>query len=184
MLHCCFINGTAPRSDRRRAPVALCGPATIQVRRSRLLSSRCAAEIERLERIFALYRTDSEIARLNRDGHIEFPSVDLLTVLSQCQVLSSLSHGAFDVSVQPLWTLYADTFFRGGRTASRRAVAARNRAHSRAHSRQLASHRAWPAPHFARAPRNGPDTQWYRARLYYGPGHGYPARARLRSHSS
>ncbi len=71
----------------------------------------CAAEIERLERIFALYRTDSEIAQLNRDGHIEFPSVDLLTVLSQCQVLSSLSRGAFDVSVQPLWTLYATHFF-------------------------------------------------------------------------
>ena len=53
--------------------------------------SECAAEIERLERIFALYRTDSEIARLNRDGRIEFPSLDLLTVLSQCQALSALS---------------------------------------------------------------------------------------------
>jgi FAD:protein FMN transferase len=73
----------------------------------------CVAEIERLERIFALYRTDSEIVRLNHDGHLEFPSVDLLTVLSQCQVLSSLSRGAFDVSVQPLWTLYATHFFGG-----------------------------------------------------------------------
>jgi thiamine biosynthesis lipoprotein len=73
----------------------------------------CAAEIERMERIFALYRTDSEITRLNRDSHIEFPSVDLVTVLSQCQVLSSLSRGAFDVSVQPLWTLYATHFFGG-----------------------------------------------------------------------
>jgi len=73
----------------------------------------CAAEIERLERIFALYRTDSEITRLNRYGHIEFPSADLLTVLSQCQVVSSLSRGAFDVSVQPLWTLYATHFFGG-----------------------------------------------------------------------
>jgi thiamine biosynthesis lipoprotein len=71
----------------------------------------CAAEIERLERIFALYRTDSEIARLNRDGRIEFPSVDLLTVLSRCQTLSALSLGAFDVSVQPLWMLYATHFF-------------------------------------------------------------------------
>ncbi len=71
----------------------------------------CAAEIERLERIFALYRTDSEIVRLNRDGRIEFPSVDLLTVLSRCLTLSALSLGAFDVSVQPLWTLYATHFF-------------------------------------------------------------------------
>src|SRR6516165_10069906 len=73
----------------------------------------CSAEIERLERIFALYRSDSEIARLNRDGHIDLPSVDLLTVLSLCQALSSLSRGAFDVSVQPLWTLYATHFFGG-----------------------------------------------------------------------
>jgi FAD:protein FMN transferase len=79
---------------------------------SRIVSD-CVAEIERLERIFALYRNDSEVTRLNRNGHIEFPSVDLLTVLSQCQILSSLSHGAFDVSVQPLWTLYATHFFGG-----------------------------------------------------------------------
>jgi thiamine biosynthesis lipoprotein len=74
-------------------------------------AAECAAEIERLERIFALYRTDSEIARLNRDGRIEFPSLDLLTVLSRCQALSALTLGAFDVSVQPLWTLYATHFF-------------------------------------------------------------------------
>jgi FAD:protein FMN transferase len=75
------------------------------------IAAECAAEIERLERIFALYRTDSEIALLNRDGHLDSPSLDLVTVLSQCQTLSSLSRGAFDVSVQPLWTLYATHFF-------------------------------------------------------------------------
>ena len=75
------------------------------------IAAACAAEIERLERSFALYRPDSEIARLNRDGRIAYPSVDLLTVLSQSQSLSAASHGAFDVSVQPLWTLYASHFF-------------------------------------------------------------------------
>ena len=75
------------------------------------IAAECAAEIERLERIFALYQPDSEIALLNRDGHIDCPSLDLLTVLSQCQALSWLSSGAFDVSVQPLWTLYAAHFF-------------------------------------------------------------------------
>jgi thiamine biosynthesis lipoprotein len=75
------------------------------------IAGECAAEIERLERIFALYRADSEIARLNRDGFIDFPSIDVLTVLSQCQSLSALSEGAFDVTVQPLWTLYAAHFF-------------------------------------------------------------------------
>jgi FAD:protein FMN transferase len=75
------------------------------------IAGECAAEIERLERIFALYRTDSEIARLNRDGRIELPPLDLLTVLSLCQTLSALSRGVFDVTVQPLWTLYAAHFF-------------------------------------------------------------------------
>ena len=32
-------------------------------------------------------------------------------MLSQCQALSALSDGAFDVTVQPLWTLYAAHFF-------------------------------------------------------------------------
>src|SRR5579883_2324983 len=35
--------------------------------------ARCAAEIERLERIFALFRAESEIARLNRDGVLDGP---------------------------------------------------------------------------------------------------------------
>jgi thiamine biosynthesis lipoprotein len=71
----------------------------------------CAAEIERLERIFALYRDDSEIACLNRDGLVTAPSHDLLLVLSECARLSALSGGAFDVTVQPLWDVYAKHFF-------------------------------------------------------------------------
>jgi len=75
------------------------------------IAGECAAEIDRLERIFALYQPDSEIARLNRDGRVELPSLDLLTVLSRCQILSALSGGAFDATVQPFWTLYAAHFF-------------------------------------------------------------------------
>jgi FAD:protein FMN transferase len=77
------------------------------------IAGYCAAEIARLERIFALYRRDSELARLNRDGSLDAPSFDLLTLLSHCQRLSALSNGAFDVTVQPLWTLYAAHFFAG-----------------------------------------------------------------------
>src|SRR5690348_7092240 len=35
--------------------------------------ARCTDEIERLERIFALFRPESEIARLNRDGRLDAP---------------------------------------------------------------------------------------------------------------
>jgi FAD:protein FMN transferase len=71
----------------------------------------CVAEIERLEKQFSLYRSDSEIARLNYHGRLEAPSHDLLTLLSACQRFFELSGGAFDVTVQPLWDLYAAHFF-------------------------------------------------------------------------
>ncbi len=71
----------------------------------------CMAEMERLERIFALYRDDSEVACLNRDRRITAPSHDLLLVLSACGRMSALSGGAFDVTVQPLWDVYARHFF-------------------------------------------------------------------------
>ena len=73
--------------------------------------ARCAAEIERLERIFALYRDDSELARLNRDRRIAAPGHDLRLVLAEALRLADLSGGAFDVTVQPLWDLYARHFF-------------------------------------------------------------------------
>jgi len=72
---------------------------------------QCAAEIERLERAFALYRSDSELARLNRDGRLSAPSHDLLLLLAQCDRLYVLSDGGFDATVQPLWDVYARHFF-------------------------------------------------------------------------
>ena len=73
--------------------------------------AQCVAEIERLEKEFSLYRSDSEIARLNRHGRLAAPSHDLLALLSECQRFSELSGGAFDVTVQPLWNVYAAHFF-------------------------------------------------------------------------
>lgn len=67
-------------------------------------------EIARLENIFSLYRDNSEITRLNRDGHLDFPSPDLVTVLSTARQISELTDGRFDVTVQPLWRLYAEHF--------------------------------------------------------------------------
>jgi FAD:protein FMN transferase len=101
--------GTALGSPAR---MMLYHPRQVEVRHVMAL---CTAEIERLERIFALYRDDSEIARVNLDGRVARPSNDLLLVLSACERLSALSDGAFDVTVQPLWDLYARHFF-GART--------------------------------------------------------------------
>ncbi|MGI9499927.1 MAG: FAD:protein FMN transferase, partial [Geminicoccaceae bacterium] len=67
-------------------------------------------EIERLENVFSLYREDSELVRLNRSGHIDAPSPDLAALLSIARHFSELTDGAFDVTVQPLWRLYAEHF--------------------------------------------------------------------------
>ena len=77
-------------------------------RRAILLVQR---EIARLERIFSLYRPDSEIVRLNAAGVLSRPSPELRTVIAASQRLGVLSAGAFDISVQPLWKLYEAHFW-------------------------------------------------------------------------
>jgi thiamine biosynthesis lipoprotein len=71
---------------------------------------RCVDEIVRLERIFSLHRPDSELSRLNRDGRLEVASHDLRILLAEARRFGELSGGAFDVTVQPLWRLYAAHF--------------------------------------------------------------------------
>jgi thiamine biosynthesis lipoprotein len=70
------------------------------------------AEVERLERIMSLYRPDSALSRLNRDGVLDDPPFDLVRVLSESRRYGALTGGAFDVTVQPLWDLYARHFSR------------------------------------------------------------------------
>lgn len=65
------------------------------------------AELNRLELIFSLYRPESELCRLNRDGVLRHPSPELLNVLSLCAALNDASDGAFDPTVQPLWLALA-----------------------------------------------------------------------------
>lgn len=70
----------------------------------------CRAEIERLENIFSLYRPGSSLVRLNRDGRLAAPPLDLVRCLGEALRMAALSRGAFDPSVQPLWALYARHF--------------------------------------------------------------------------
>jgi FAD:protein FMN transferase len=65
-------------------------------------------EIERLEKVFSLYRYDSEISILNRTGKINSASVDLINVLQHGQNVANISGGAFDPTIQSLWKSYAD----------------------------------------------------------------------------
>lgn len=68
------------------------------------------AEVERLEGEFSLYRPSSALCRLNRDGVLPAPSADMLALLRAAMDWGQRTDGAFDVTVQPLWRLYARHF--------------------------------------------------------------------------
>ena len=74
------------------------------------LIQRSLAEVHRLERIFSLYSEDSAICRLNAFGFLDTPPQDLTRILSESEEFSRATGGAFDITVQPLWDLYAAHF--------------------------------------------------------------------------
>jgi thiamine biosynthesis lipoprotein len=95
--------------------VALGADATLQIHHpdpteAERLIAACLVEVERQEGILSLYRADSDICRLNRDGRLDAPPFELLEVLGQSQQFSRLTGGAFDPTVQPLWNLFAAHF--------------------------------------------------------------------------
>jgi thiamine biosynthesis lipoprotein len=76
-----------------------------------LISLACA-EARRLERLFSLYLPDSALLELNRTGILVDPAPEMIDLLSISQHYSKLTGGLFDVTVQPLWDLYASHFSR------------------------------------------------------------------------
>ena len=68
------------------------------------------AEVARLEVIFSLHQADSVLSRLNRLGRIDDAPAELRALLAEALILSRVSQGAFDPTIQPLWRLYADHF--------------------------------------------------------------------------
>lgn len=70
----------------------------------------CVGEIHRLEELFSLWRPDSQLSELNRRGVLVAPSADMVRVLRDAQRVAELTGGLFDVTVQPLWTLYRGHF--------------------------------------------------------------------------
>ncbi|MEB8387058.1 FAD:protein FMN transferase [Rhodobacteraceae bacterium KMM 6894] len=77
------------------------------------ITERALSEINRLEDIFSLYRSNSEITRLNASGHLYAPSFELLECLSIARHGYRLTEGRFDPTVQPLWRVLADAYITG-----------------------------------------------------------------------
>lgn len=74
------------------------------------------AEIARLQGLFSLYRADSALSVLNRDGRLAGPPPELLEVLTLSRAAHHQTGGLFDPTVQPLFAFYADWFVRPHRT--------------------------------------------------------------------
>ncbi len=77
----------------------------------RLVAAACA-EARRLERLFSLYIQDSALVELNRTGILVDPAAEMVDLLSISKRYAELTGGLFDVTVQPLWDLYAAHFSR------------------------------------------------------------------------
>jgi thiamine biosynthesis lipoprotein len=81
------------------------------------------AELRLVEGVMSLYRPQSQLCRLNRVGILVAPHPYLVEVLRRAQAMSAQTGGAFDVTVQPLWLLYAEAK-KTGRLPATPAIAA------------------------------------------------------------
>lgn len=70
--------------------------------------------IRHVEDQMSLFRPESALSRLNRDGVLVSPHADLFKILHIAQTISQRSQGAFDVTVQPLWAAFASAQHQGG----------------------------------------------------------------------
>jgi len=77
------------------------------------IAARAASEIDRLEDVFSLFRPQSALSRLNRQGSLDAPPFELLQCLSLAGRVHEATQGLFDPTVQPLWRVYADAAVAG-----------------------------------------------------------------------
>lgn len=66
------------------------------------LFETCVREIKRLENIFTLYDSYSELSRLNAEGILQNPSSEIVDILEQSRLYHDMTEGAFDITVKPL----------------------------------------------------------------------------------
>ncbi len=71
-------------------------------RKAQDIFQTCVSEIKRLENIFTLYDSYSELSRLNAHGILRKPSSDMVKILKASQTYHDMTQGAFDVTVKPL----------------------------------------------------------------------------------
>ncbi|MEZ5824667.1 MAG: FAD:protein FMN transferase [Geminicoccaceae bacterium] len=88
-------------------------------KQSRRVLQSVVSEVDRLENIFSLYRPHSSLVRLNADGRLTRPPAELVDLMSIAHSLHERTGGAFDMTVQPIFELFAS---HGGRMPDDAAV--------------------------------------------------------------
>ena len=83
------------------------------------------AVIRRVHRTMSLFDRDSDVSRLNRNGFLRQPDRWLVEILDVCRTISETSEGAFDVTIQPLWSVWWAAASRGERATEEQIARAR-----------------------------------------------------------
>ncbi|MFZ2302599.1 MAG: FAD:protein FMN transferase [Gallionella sp.] len=97
---------------------ALGAPASIQLYHADEAQARAAIaagldELRRLEAIFSVYRADSTLSKLNREGVLENAPDDFIAMLTRALSLAKISDGVYDPTIQPVWQTYFRHFTSG-----------------------------------------------------------------------
>jgi thiamine biosynthesis lipoprotein len=111
------LGGCAPGAIERRGPLftgaTLAFGTTITVsvvhadaRVAEAAIADALGQATLVDRLMSIHNPASEVFQLNRDGELAKPHAHLLAVLREAQALSELTRGAFDITVQPLWTAF------------------------------------------------------------------------------
>jgi thiamine biosynthesis lipoprotein len=82
----------------------------------------CLDRMSALESVLSRFIPASELSLLNRNGRVAPASRPFLDVLQQAQLISTLSDGAFDVTILPVLSLYQDSVLTGQRLPSKPAI--------------------------------------------------------------
>ena len=90
-------------------------PSSIQLYHTDEAKARAAIdaaqrELARLEAIFSIYRADTAISALNRDGVLVNAPAEFVELVSHAKDLAAISDGVFDPTIQPVWQLYLSHF--------------------------------------------------------------------------
>ncbi|HIJ62952.1 MAG TPA: FAD:protein FMN transferase [Rhodospirillaceae bacterium] len=90
-------------------------PSTIRLYHADEAKARAAidaglAELARLEAVFSLYRADSTISTLNREGRVDGAPAEFIEMVSRSLALAEWTGGVYDPTVQPVWQLYFNHF--------------------------------------------------------------------------